>query len=106
MSDYISRAAVREMLEKAHTVSDGEYCGYCTEDVDIDAIPAADVRPVVRGEWMIVEKPLTKCKIMICSVCGKRETKGPGWEKSWGTPPFCELCGADMRGGGKQDACD
>jgi len=62
-------------------------------------LPTADVRPVVRGEWVIKESPLTKCKTMICPHCGYRETRGPGWEKSWGTPPFCENCGADMRGG-------
>ena len=51
-NDYISREAVWEMLEKAHIVSDGEYCGYCTEDISIDDIPAADVEPIKRGHWV------------------------------------------------------
>ena len=51
MNDYISREAVWEMLEKAHIISNGEYCGYCTEDIFIDDIPSADVQPVKRGVW-------------------------------------------------------
>lgn len=45
MAEYIERKAVVEMLENAQIISDGYYgyCGYCTEDVNIDAIPAADV---------------------------------------------------------------
>ena len=46
MKEYIERAAVEEMLENAQTISDGEYCGYCTEDVNLNSIPAADVVPV------------------------------------------------------------
>lgn len=48
MKDYIERAAVEAMLENAQIITDGEYCGYCTEDVSLDKIPAADVVGVVR----------------------------------------------------------
>ena len=41
MSDYIEREAVEIMLENAQIVSDGEYSGYCTEDVNWGKIPAA-----------------------------------------------------------------
>lgn len=51
----------------------------------IDSIPAADVRPVVRGEWRKIGK--IGC-IFVCSACDK-------------TFPcktdFCPNCGADMR---------
>ena len=46
--EYISRKAVMEMLENAQIISDGENCGYCTEDISISSIQAADVAPVVR----------------------------------------------------------
>ena len=49
MKEYIERAAVEEMLENAQLISDGEYCGYCTEDVNLGSIPAADVAEVRRG---------------------------------------------------------
>lgn len=46
--EYIEKRAVEDMLENAHLISEGEYCGYCTEDIDINSIPVADVAPVVR----------------------------------------------------------
>ena len=48
MKEYILREEAEKMLENAQIISDGEYCGYCTEDVSISAIPAADVVEVVR----------------------------------------------------------
>lgn len=50
MAEYIERKAVKKMLENAQIISNGEYSGYCTEDINIDDIPAADVAPVVYGE--------------------------------------------------------
>lgn len=46
--EYIERGAVERMLENAQIISDGEYSGYCTEDISLDEIPAADVVEVVR----------------------------------------------------------
>ena len=60
-----------------------------------DAIPAADARPVVRGEWVVsrtdygwngAEFP-THCK---CTECGREV---PYQDKD----NFCPNCGADMR---------
>ena len=48
MKEYIEKAEVEEMLENAQTISDGEYCGYCTEDVNLNAFHAADVVEGVR----------------------------------------------------------
>ena len=48
MADYIKRAAVEEMLENAQIITDGENCGYCTDDVDLNSTPAAEVVEVVR----------------------------------------------------------
>lgn len=76
MKEYIERAAVEEMLENAQLISDGEYCGYCTEDVNLGSIPAADVAPVRHGKW----KPV---KYNACCSCGK----------SYGTYHFlCSAC--------------
>ena len=56
MAEYIKRAAVEEMLGNAQIIFDGEYCGYCMEDVNLNSIPAAGVAPVVRCQecihWM------------------------------------------------------
>lgn len=53
-------------------------------------IPPADVRPVVRGEWLN-EDSASNYLAFKCSVCG---TGGRLYKF-----PFCSQCGADMRGG-------
>lgn len=69
MAEYIEREAVEKMLEGAQLISDadGEYCGYCTEDISINSIPAADVAPVVHGRWEVSDIP---CECFKCSECG------------------------------------
>ena len=57
-------------------------------------IPAADVRPVVYGEWIPPNYPV--CCAIRCSVCGETEyLDEPEQYKDW---DFCPHCGADMRG--------
>lgn len=91
MRDYISReAAIRAHCDGC--VDDG-YCGkldgrYACEDVPaIMAIPAADVRPVVRGAW----KPNPRNPYWLdCTVCGYGKPERTVYN-------FCPCCGADMR---------
>jgi len=55
----------------------------------ISAIPAADVRPVVRGKWT-----LNKDGSGTCSECGFIQNSC--WDlDNWDN--FCHHCGADMR---------
>ena len=56
---------------------------------DIDAIPTADVRENVKGEW--IRKKDTAC----CSNCGAKWTDHIGLTDTW---YYCPNCGADMRG--------
>lgn len=87
MSDYISRAAVEEVLEKAQIISDGENCGYCTQDVNITAIPAVDVAPVVHAAWIFfcgVGEHFPRC-----SRCGEEADEEIA-------RPYCAYCGARM----------
>ena len=46
--EYIERAAVETMPENAQIISNGEYSGYCTEDINLYSIPIADGVEVVR----------------------------------------------------------
>lgn len=106
-ADYISREAAVELLSQPITMSmclSVEECHHKIAQQRIDRylvenIPAADVRPVVRGKWTISEH-----EYLDCSVCGysfytgfdtMREAKE--YLESGYTPTFCPNCGADMR---------
>lgn len=56
----------------------------------ISKIPAADVRPVVRGEWEWEMYQYTP----YCSICGGAGFPGPANGKRYN---FCPHCGANMR---------
>ena len=62
----------------------------------LDDVPAADVRPVVRGSWEWEMYQMTPH----CSVCGEKGKPGPAIEKRF---PFCPWCGADMRNANIED---
>ena len=83
MAEYILREAVIEELERYGMEADGRAI--------IEAIPAADVRSVVRGKW--IDEPITGGRRStvrrICSICGINNNN----RKS----NFCPNCGADMR---------
>jgi len=61
----------------------------------IDKIPAADVRPVVRGKWNRTDAYPHR---LYCSVCYKTYLKNDELLERWEFPlNFCPNCGADMR---------
>lgn len=86
--EYIKRKDVEQMLEMAALISDGEYCGYCTEDIDINGIPAADVAPVVHG------KDLAQPSLFECSVCGCTDDDTYTCDAT--EYHYCPNCGAKM----------
>ena len=93
MKEYIEREAVEEMLENAQIISNGEYCGYCTEDVRLNSIPTAKVAEVRHGRWVNTNKEIEQmCK---CSECGYPVSY------FWSRTPYCPNCGARMDGGDK-----
>lgn len=84
MDEYIKREDVENMLENAVIVHDGEHCGYCTEYVSIDKIPAADVVEVKHGRWS------SNSIAIVCSECGKAF----GLVEMFAH--YCPSCGAKM----------
>lgn len=97
MDDYISREAA--ILEFCDDCIDKKWCkrngGSCSKIKNINAVPAADVRPVVRGRWEPGETVFF-CGVehaaqRTCSVCGRSALDEPWY--------FCPNCGADMREG-------
>lgn len=84
MTDYISLEVA--LNEANHTLM------YDARDHEtmiamIKSIPAADVRPVVRGKWENISDPIS-CMVGRCSECK---------EYSVVCSNFCPNCGADMR---------
>ncbi len=92
MAEYIEKQAA---IKAVHAEFDeclvwdesGQYTANEVENV-LEAIPPADVRPVVRGQWIEDESG-----IVICSNCGEEHE----WDNYRAN--FCDTCGADMRGG-------
>ena len=96
MSDYISRKTAIELL---HYNAD-ERCSAVVSD--FEAIPAADVEPVWRGNWNIrLADEMTLC--LECSVCGRKVDNidlhnllGAGeYGEACRRYPYCH-CGAKM----------
>lgn len=84
-NDYISRDYAVENMENFPW--DTEHDKNAAIHLVRELVPAADVRPVVRGEFVGKEK-VTMCYTRECSNChGQTPTSGT----------FCSVCGADMR---------
>lgn len=83
MADYFKREDV------LHALFNGEHNLYSWFEIEekLDAIPSADVQPVVHGEWEAGDMP-TYCGYK-CSICGKNTVHYKAC--------FCPNCGADMR---------
>lgn len=117
MAEYIEREAAIEKLNKLcdrvckYSKAQRKYmCGACplgdAFTVIEDDIPAADVRPVVRGKW--VKARGSWCTpggdpVWECSECGKGrhvygiEHGSYGADVADGQWVACPNCGADMR---------
>lgn len=108
MTEYIEREAAIRVIQNEVPLSQfmkrsissavhamGAVCA------TIDTIPAADVRPVVRGEWIVKQTAIGK-EYTVCSACNtgfKFETdKGTLARLDMRGMPYCPNCGADMRG--------
>ena len=86
MSDFISRqAAINIVCDDA---CDDCPDGGCDMYRRLKRLPAADVRPVVRGKW------LDNAGNEECSICGM---SFPDLFPLYDSASFCPNCGADMR---------
>lgn len=91
MAEYIERAEALEIT----TRTCGDYAAAWTE---IRKLPAADVAPVVHGEWI---RPHWKNSDYCCD-CSKCGGEAMHREYQWnkkGIYPICPNCGAKMDGG-------
>ena len=84
MAEYIEREAVIDYITRSPHIANYVKGAIV---IEIEQIPAADVKPVVRGEWIIRRGNWTD--EYECSLCHKVS-------KTYGN--YCPWCGADMRG--------
>jgi hypothetical protein len=101
MKEYIEREAaieaiknlypgiplVKRNMERWHS----ENKAYFECESAIEKLPAADVRPVVKAEWVYTDRSR-----LVCSNCGNPVAfalKEDGWHHG----DYCPNCGADMR---------
>ena len=90
MAEYIERNAAIEAAKHAWAkgLEPSQY---------IEALPAADVAPVVHGRWAHLGGDE-----WCCSACGFVITTEGSWDKP--TKKYCEDCSAMMDGGADHEA--
>ena len=104
MSEYIEREAALESVREKLLISESlpdtiaksaSVFTLASMNDSLKSIPAADVRPVVRGRWELDRDPGEPWRY-VCNICGEK-TKDTVMGKPRAN--FCPNCGADMRGG-------
>lgn len=107
MAKYIEReAAVTFLRDHSQWLMDGDFAdGVFTASEMLERVPAADVAPVVHGEWVVSLYTTTSKRGRVisnakfaCSECGYGNGRKPS--------NFCPNCGADMRERKGDDAAD
>ena len=94
MKEYIERAAIEKMFEDAQIISNGEYSGYCTEDINLYSIPTADVAEVRHGRWIFDHMTGEWSYYSHCSECNHQEFFAN--EDTEKRHKYCLNCGARM----------
>lgn len=101
MAEYIERkVALAEMEELFHKTDPNgeEQTGFLKCHRIVRTLPAADVAPVVHGEWVEGAEHFTNGFYEAeCSVCGNYIRWNEGNSGEWN---YCPNCGAKMVGGG------
>lgn len=98
MADYISRYYAVENMENYPW--DTEHDKNAAIHLVRELVPAADVWPVVRGEWLAYPMLDDMCyQHYSCSICKRVEAIPNGYDVKKELP-FCH-CGAYMGGAGK-----
>lgn len=95
--DYVKRSNVLEITAET---------GALETQGRVQKLPAADVRPVVRGKWEDVEVtyvadkttlPIERISSMRCNQCNRYHTEIFYYGNPTEMAHFCHNCGADMR---------
>ena len=101
--EYIEREAaiarLRDVYEYEYPTGSGDFDEYATRLVPqaLKNLKPADVRPVVRGEWVTVSESAWDGNEYKCSACGWTCSDNEFSDDSTENYRFCPNCGADMR---------
>lgn len=92
MAEYIEKGALMSLIEsEAHRWGDDYDWRQCL--ANIEDFKPADVRPVVRGRWIVRMSEVFPADSTIeCDQCHEEQS-------AFISDSFCPNCGADMRGG-------
>lgn len=86
-TDYISReAAIKAIMEHTGMTPIAKLAA----ETAICRVPAADVRPVVHGSWIVTDHG--DYQLIECDQCHAQM-----WNHQSELPNYCYECGADMR---------
>lgn len=101
MAEYIKREAAIKAMEKADYTLIANDADSCKADYlreIIESVPAADVVPVVHGDWV---RPHWRNSNFCydCSVCGNEVMHQEYRWRDKKIYPICPWCGAKMDGG-------
>ena len=99
MAEYIERETAKRALRRLEVIPKYTVDGRAVTDKIIDAIPAADVAPVVHGRWIKHGYVCGEYE-WECSVCHETEWRGYSGAEIM---KFCMFCGARMDGGADND---
>lgn len=105
MSEYINKLQVTEKLKELAELNSA--CGYELTTLNlrltanmIERITAADVAPVVHGEWLNIDGDYTFAACSICEtayeVATEEEAEKGLWDAFMCSYRYCPSCGAKM----------
>lgn len=92
MAEYIDREAAIARIKEAIPYHENLQNGLDRAISYLKSIPAADVRPVVRGKWICDDDGTV---FYVCSACGKAQYR-LFTEIFYGEINYCPNCGAEM----------
>ena len=101
-AEYLDRSSLvarMKYYEEHTTEGSGEHYAYSAALREIRNAPAADVAPVVHGEWLRVDDDWNSLTTIQCPICSEEWCFETDDDVSLLNYKYCPNCGAKMDGG-------